>query len=450
LRWLLLPALTITAAAQSPPEPASAVAYADFGRALLHSLGENEPPSFADLLARHYGRLQLRGFDLRYPKTMLAKGEDIARLVAIADLLIDLQDRTVEWTTADAAGLKGERAELQKLKKQTGAFHTKPDAALPPAVALVDKPCLLVLCPDRKDFVGVVGLLGLWREFYRQTWWVDSTAQFSDLRLQNEGDAQLIALEYAAPEQHGDVTLGYDMNTREKTGLLQHVAQRAAMSWCWRWLGDDVDISFHLGLATALVIDVLGIDNARSGGSGKSHTTEGEGGFIPGAPGQGGLMATPNADSAWRLTQGKDYFARVLRQAETAGRHEAKDPKDKFGHFLLSDQKSQHHFLVNAPFLGQAAVDREVVSAAFLDDYLEFHRAYRAAFVHWLQQSGARTRPASAELFAKLTRRLMQQQKGVTFDALCQEVYGIPLSSRDSAVDALEHRFLAWIADSLK
>jgi hypothetical protein len=382
LQVVLAAGLALAAAAQAAPAltaPATTVAYADFGKALLQSLGEASPPSFEDLLARHYGRMPLLGFDLRYPKTMLGKPAELTRLVEITDVLLALQDRTAEWTTADAAALKLERAEVLKLRKYVAAFRNKPLATEPPTVAAADRPCLLVLAPDRRNFVGVLGVLGLWKDFYRDTWWVDATAQFSDLRLQNEGDAQLIALEYASPDQHGDVTLGFDMNTREKTGLLQHVAQRAAMSWCWRWLGDDVDLSFQLGLATALVIDVLGCNNARSGGSGKSHTTEGEGGFIPGAPGQGGLMAVPNADSAWRLTQGQDYFARVLRQAEKAGRHEAKDQKDKYGHFLLRDQKDQHRLLVNAPFLGKAALDREVVPPEFFDDYLEFHRAYRAS-----------------------------------------------------------------------
>jgi hypothetical protein len=461
LRWLghglLAAGLALAAASQGTPAPGSnpaqppcTVAYADFGRELLQALGEKRPPAFADLLTRHYGRMVLLGFDLRYPKTMLAKPDDVARLAAIADVLLDLQDRTAEWTTADPATLKSEHADVLKLRKYVAAWRSKPTTTEPPAMAPRARPCLLVLAPDRKNFVGMVGLLGLWEEFYRDTWWFDATAQFSDLRLQNEDDAQLIALEYAAPDQHGNVTLGFDMNTREKTGLLQHVAQRAAMSWCWRWLGDDTDLSFQLGLATALVVDILGMNNARSGGSGKAHSTEGQGGFIPGAPGQGGGMPVQNADSTWRLTEGQDYFARVLRQAQKAGRHEAKDSRDKYGHFLLHDQKDQHRYLVDAPFLGKVALDREIVPAAFLDDYLEFHRAYRAAFVHWLQQNGAKSKTASADRFTMLMHRLMARKQGVILDALCLELYGIPLSSRDAAVDTLERRFLTWIAESLR
>src|SRR5262249_37458685 len=157
---------------------------------------------------------------------------------------------------------------------------------------------------------------------------------FCDLRLPDEGQVQIVALEYAAPNQGGNVTFGYDMNTREKSGLLQHVLQRAGVSWCYRWFGDDCDTAFALGFATDLVIDLLGQNNARSGGSGKSHSTDAHGGFIAGAPGRGGMLGTLDADTGWRRTLGQDWFVAVLRQAQKAGDKEAHD-KDKLGHFVV-------------------------------------------------------------------------------------------------------------------
>jgi hypothetical protein len=94
-------------------------------------------------------------------------------------------------------------------------------------------------------------------------------------------------------------------------------------------------------------------------------------------------------------------------------------------------------------------MDREVVPAEFLDDYLELHRAYRAAFVHWLQGNGMKSKPASAEQFAVLMRRLAEQAKDVDFDGLCRELYGVALSAKDPGTDTLERRFLAWVAASL-
>ena len=82
----------------------------------------------------------------------------------------------------------------------------------------------------------------------------------------------------------------------------------------------------------------------------------------------------------------------------------------------------------------------------FRDDYLEFHRAYRAAFVHWLQTSGARTKAASRERFGELLRRLIDPAEPKGFDALCEELYGRPVSAQDPGADTLERRFLAWLA----
>jgi len=424
------------------------VAFADFGHEFLQALGEREAPPLPDLLERYYARLLLGGFDLRVPKNMLDKGDDVARVAAIAGALLDLQEHLAEWTAVDQGALKAERAELALLHKFVGAWRNKPNATEPPAGPLRPAPCVLVIAPDRKNFVGLVGCLGLWKKDCQDIWWHDATALFSDARLQDEGNVQIIALEYAAPKQDGDVTLGYDMNTREKTGMLQHVLQRAAMSWCWRWLGDDADQSFVLGFATDLVVDVLGQNNARSGGSGKIHSTEGQGGFIPGAPSGGGGMPVQNADSNWRHSLGQDWFGRVLRQAQKAGEHEAAGSKDKSGHFLVHDQSGQRKHLVSAPFLGKVAFDRELVPETFLDDYLEFHRAYRAGFVHWLQGNGMKSKAASGERFGALLRRLIEQQEGVTFESLCKDLYGVPLAAKEHEVDTLERRFLAWVAEN--
>src|SRR5262249_42425058 len=152
---------------------------------------------------------------------------------------------------------------------------------------------------------------------------------------------------------------------REKSGLLQHVLQRAGVSWCYRWFGDDCDTAFALGFATDLVIDLLGQNNARSGGSGKSHSTDAHGGFIAGAPGRGGMLGTLDADTGWRRTLGQDWFVAVLRQAQKAGDKEAHD-KDKLGHFVVHDRSEAKRLLLTAPFLGKLAFERELVGEAFV------------------------------------------------------------------------------------
>ncbi|MBL9076376.1 MAG: hypothetical protein JNL08_02665 [Planctomycetes bacterium] len=433
---------TLLAAARTQARPFD---YEAVGRAWLTELGEAEAPALPDLLARHFRRLPIGEFDLCVPEGMLAKGQDPARIPAIATALVDLQSRLAELTLTDAAALKAKKAELAQLRKEVGTWRAKPR---PVDAAAGSRPqvCELVLAPDRRTFLGLTGWLGLWKPVYRERFWHDGTVRHCDMRLQDEGQVQIVALEYASPDPAADAFAGFDMNTRERTGLLQHVVQRAAMSWCWRAFGDTADATFVLGFVTDLVIDVLGQNNARSDGSGTGKTTEGVNAFIPGAPSRGGSMQMVNADSTWRLTQGQDWFARVLRQAQKAGEHAAEDNKDRLGHFQLRDPKGQKLHLVHAPFLGAVAYDRADVPPEFLDDYLEFHRAYRAGFVHWLQLKGMKAKASSLERFQQLLQRLMAQRDGERFEALCAELYGVPLSAKAADVDTLERRYLAWIA----
>jgi hypothetical protein len=442
---VLAAALSLPAAnvAQSPP-PSAAAAFEQFGRTFLLDLGEDAVPSLPALLEHHYERCLLADFDLCVPKGMVLNKNGLATVAAIAASLLGLQERLLEWTSAEPAAVVARRAELAALQKWLAAWRGRPAAA--PVLPARPDPCVLILAPDRRAFVGFVGWLGLWKSDYRDFFWNDATAQFTDLRLVDEGQVQLIALEYPAPDQRGDVTRGYDMNTREKTGLLQHVLQRAAMSWTRRFLGDRVDHCFQLGFATALVVDLLGENNARSGGSGKANATAGQGGFIPGAPGAGGGMPVQDADSKWRLWHGKDWFQRPLQQAQKEGAHAAENGKDKLGHFLLLDQGGARKHVVSTPFLGTDAYARAEVPAEFRDDYLEFHRAYRAAFVHWLQTNGGKGKPASKARFGELLRRLMDPAEPKGFDPLCYEIYGVSISAKGPDEDRLERRFLAWLA----
>ncbi|MCA8953317.1 MAG: hypothetical protein KDE27_27645 [Planctomycetes bacterium] len=435
----------VLAAATFAPAQEPTVPFAEHGRAFLKALGETTAPDLQTLLAGHYTRMQLADFELCVPNSMVASKDGVARAAAIAGALVELQERLAEWLPADADAT---RAELKTLTKWIATWRRKPESTPPADLQPHPDPCVLIVAPDRAAFVGFVGWLGLWKDVNRELFWFDAAAQFCDLRLVDEGQVQLIALEYAAPDQDGDVTKGFAMDTRERTGLLQHVLQRAATSWCWRFLGDHADPCFDMGFATALVVDVLGQNNARSGGSGKSHSTEGQGGFIPGAPAMGGGMPVQNADSEWRKSQGSDWFARPLRQAQKAGAHEAKRSEDKLGSFLVCDRKNTRRHLVQAPFLGSFALQREAVPAAFLDDYLEFHRAYRAAFVHWLATFAEKPKQRAHDRFAVLLQRLVDRDEKLDYEALCQDVYGLPLSAADPAADSLERRFLGWLAKS--
>ena len=464
--------------ASSGPAQDKNVDYARFGREYLKSLSEPTPPPISDLLERHFVRLDLGIFDLRAPPTC-------AELPAIAAALLDLQGIVLSIVEKDQKALKAELADIALLKRFVLEKRAAEAASRPAtrdllvvngakddaraaskrlselmrsgkAVGLVrERPLAstVVLAPTRKDYVAFVGWLGLAIPEYQPIYWHDTTAQWTDLVLMDEGNVQVIALEYAAPQQNGDVTLGFAMNTREKTGLLQHVVQRATLSLLWTLFGKDAEGSILAGLAQDLVIDLLGQNNARSGGSGQMKSTDGQGGFIPGAPGAGGGMPMMSADSAWRNTFGSDYFVRSLRQAQHQGERESPASKDRTGHFLLHDSSGNKKFVVTAPFFGSKAMDKEILPQPFLDDYLEFHRAYRSCFVHWLQTNGTgKGKAQSIERLGELLRRsaasTLATSPGSSLEGLCRDVYGVPLSESDPTADTLERRFLRWLHDS--
>ena len=441
-----------------------------------------EDRTFDKVLERCYVRLQLGLFDLRHPAALLVEKNGARDLQAIAVALLDTQARWLEWVAREPAASKDSLADIATLKSwvqhwklprlATAGKEPERDlirllAASPEQVAAgtrlaqtlargtalgLDRatppPTRIVLSPTRRHFVEFVGFLGTVQEFYRDVFWTDTVTSWTDLWLPEEANTQVIALQYAAPGQKGDFTLGMDMNAREKTGQLEHVVQRAMFSLVWNYYGLQVDPLLQAALAQNMVVALYGENNARSGGSGQGAKTEGIEAFIPGAPGQGGGLPATNADCRWRLTRGADFFQRALRQAQKAGAavRDAGADKDKVSRFVMLSEDERDKHVVKAPFLGRAARAKDAVPATFLPDYLEFYRAYRGAFLNWVQTSGAGNPRASAQRFGELLRRLATPVEGRDFETACHEVYGISLGGTGASADSLEGRFLAWLA----
>ena len=99
---------------------------------------------------------------------------------------------------------------------------------------------------------------------------------------------------------------------------------------------------------------------------------------------------------------------------------------------------------VEAPFLGSAA-DPTPLDPAFLGDQLEFLRAYRTCFVHWLRTEGGRSSRASGQLFARLMSDLAHNDDPEGLELVFEEIYGAPLSAEELSDDHLEGRFLEWL-----
>ena len=76
---------------------------------------------------------------------------------------------------------------------------------------------------------------------------------------------------------------------------------------------------------------------------------------------------------------------------------------------------------------------------SFVDDFREFHRAYRSGFVHWLQ-----TQAAGDDSPAKFAEFLRALAAGRSVDEAHQAVYGLPLSGEPASQNG-ESAFLRWL-----
>ncbi|MFO0984923.1 MAG: hypothetical protein U1E76_24875 [Planctomycetota bacterium] len=426
-----------------------------------------------DVIARDYASLELGLFELCHPAAPLVDAKQAKDLLDIAAAILDLQREWLVWVNAGARSeteqhcvalgrwlraLKpgalaaaavqtaGDRDLLVALKADAA---TLADAAALRA-ALVTGSCIgldrkdarpvrLVLEPTRADFLCLASFVGTFDDAARELLWVDSLPVWTEFR---RNSIQVLALEYGVtPTGKDDLFRGTDMNGREGKGLLQHVTQKAADLLLREYHGASLDPSLELGLAINMVIELYGENNARAGGSGSGSMTSQYSKFVAGGKSSGGQLARRNADSRFRESKGRDHFVAALRTSQRQGAElAAKNDKSLRGDcawFALSESSAAATpTAVRAPFL----CDRpdQDVPANLRNDYLEFLRAYKSAFAHWLETKAVPNDPTitTADAFARMLRPATN----------LADVYGAPLSSADPALDTLETRFLKWLA----
>jgi hypothetical protein len=81
-----------------------------------------------------------------------------------------------------------------------------------------------------------------------------------------------------------------------------------------------------------------------------------------------------------------------------------------------------------------------------MTDYLEFFRAYKTGFVHWLREK-SQGKPAEGRAkVADLLKKAAEAGGAVSFEELIVEVYAMPYSDGDLAKPSLEMSFLRWLA----
>ena len=448
--------------------------------ALAQRFAQRHVPADGDALTGDLATLVRRAFaggllgavDLRFPPDVARDREGAALLQRASLAVLDTQRAWLEWLAPQGEAREQALADLETVRKALksaragsmasaarehldlldligasdqerlaaerlgGAFASGAALGFEPRNP---RPAALVLAPRRADFLELAAYAGARAESLREVFWQPVVADWTEFWID---DVQVVALEYAAERRKPeDLERGEPMDRREKTGLEQHLAQRTAISLAWQAFDRGFDPALELGVAQELVIALYGENNTRSGGSGRGNETVAYEMFVPGGLSQGGILPAMSADSRWRSTLGKDHFLKPLRDAHRAGMKDGGRGRER-GWFQLATPGGGEKHNVRAPFLGAAARGREQPPAAFMSDYLEFFRAYKSAFVHWLRSAAAGDEEESAAAFRELAQRVAA---GKGFEAALEEVYGAPLSAPDPKADALEGRFLEWL-----
>ncbi len=432
--------------------------------------------SMGDLVAAHFAPARVGAIDLRFPRSALgdksvvedfrdvvqailqvhaawldvvgASGADADKTRAdIAELLKWLKgaklaagaDRTGDFLVC----LSGGAERLEQFARVADGFRTGAALGLTPRGSKLQ---VLVVAPDRLDFLSLAGVMGKLEADSRSMNWNDQLMGWTEFGW---NEHQVVALQYP-PVKHDPSKLGegMKMDLREPTGLHQHVAQRCAVQLSWHCFDKLLDPALEMALAQALVVDIYSENNTRSGGASRGNTTDGMTAFIPGGNSNGGALPPTNADSGWRTTFGKDYFVKPLRASQKLGAKlvESKELK-LFGFQLVSDDTSKR-IAVKAPFFGAAAAGKEPPPPEFMTDYQEFFRAYKTAFAHWLRDKSGKSVKESRERFGELLRKVAEVGSAATFEELVAEVYGSPLSSTDPSAASLERSFIEWLGGS--
>ncbi len=477
------------------------ISFADLGKSYLKSHGN--APQATDLppdkiFASWCCHIRLGAFDLAYPISSLSDKQHVDILKALCSSLLEMQARWIDWLAEDPAKTQGAQKDLSDLQTWVKSWRppalahvtaedkdlfkllSATEAQVQAAARLDDllckpdvlgvapkegKPVRIFFAPTRRDFVELLGYAGLLDPAKQAELWQQPATEWTTFWI---GWDLVMALEYPPWASDPQFRTGLPMDKFDKNGLEQHAVQQAANAWQWFCYGDDGAPYFHQALAMNLAIAVCGELNALEGDGWGFGTTGGRTNpyekFVPGGnPAGGTLPPMPAAalDSLkkghWRENLGKDHFALPLRKGQKNGLKQLPKNKpehldaslleDKSAHFLLISPDESTKYVVSAPFLGTDAQAKPYPPNEVILDYREFFRAYKCAFIYWLQTLGdPKDAAASAARFRTLVRKAYERDTSKPFDDLVQEIYGAPLSGKNGKTDSLEWRFLEWLA----
>jgi hypothetical protein len=304
-----------------------------------------------------------------------------------------------------------------------------------------------ILMPTRKGFVEFIAYSGHQFPNDRGVYWA---AGIQDWTFFGLNDFKVIALQYASPSSApGEYLPYYDMNTKSKTGMQEQVVQMGLNQLLAHQHGDALPTSLGSGLAINLVTKLYGANHSRVDGDLRGKVKDSRSMFVRGGLAEGGILPPNTAESRWRENYGKQHYGPILKKVQASGAKEAKAEKVKTGRyhsFLLESDNGRESYLTFAPLLGPSGGQPEVVPDVVYGDYLEFTRAYRCAFLHWLQFEGQKSKKKSAASFSLLLGRLSGDLNGPGLAEIAEEIYGAPLSDNKASKKSLEGRFLKWIS----
>ncbi len=305
------------------------------------------------------------------------------------------------------------------------------------------QPVKLVLMPDRKQFVEFVAYAGWYLPGARNSFWMPGCETWSFFHL---NDFQVIALEYASPTAHsGDYTQSYSMKSKSPTGMEEQVVQIGLNKFLAYEHGEALPPSLVSSLALNLVTRLYGACHTRIDGDTRGKVTQKREVFVRGGRPEGGILPPNTAESRWRQNYGKDHYTPILKQAQKAGASAQKKRSKRYNAFQLEDEYGSNRYVTHAPLLGPSAGVEEVVPDAVYGDYLEFNRAYRSAFLYWLQHHGAKSKKKSAKAFGEFICQV-SGSADVSISEIAESVYGKPLSNQDADKKSLEGSFLRWLS----
>jgi len=476
-----LAAVPLAARASSPASRAASVEWENIAKEFrnAHGISANTPEGvdFEAVLRGYFVHSKLGLFEVWFPLNGLEKrGDDFKQC---ASALVEAQEKWLDWFKPTGKEPKNVRDDMHAVggwvkNWKFGALSSAKNAttddlikSLGAADALVEQHkrfademsrcealgvarempanVRLFLLPTRKDFCELVAFAGwVWPE-QRGQYWVDSGIDWMQCFL---GSDQAIALEYAGVgRKPGDYVSGIPMVDRDPTVMQQQVVQLAMNSLWSELYGERLPAAFASGLSMNLVVDQFGEVNTRVDGDTRSHVTQKREQFVPGGQSQGGFLPKISAESRWRVDKGKDRYVHALRVSQKDGEQIDKKTKNRTASFALRADKGGSQVAVAAPFLGAAAASAPEPPQDYQGDYAEMLRAYKCAFIYWLENESAGNRKSSHDKFAQLLQKLADPQQTAEFEPLLTSVYDkAPLSGAEVDHASLEGKFLTWLS----